>query len=258
MSMTRIYLPNTGETGALCKVTTDQARYLTTVLRMKQGDPLRIFDGKGWEYDAIIGRQTAAGIDLEITGRHAAPVAEIHITLCQALPKGDKLDGIIRHATELGVERIIPFFAERSVPHLDPQRVSRKRQRWHKIAVDASRQCGRSDIPAIGEIMTFETMLRAVPEKGLRLIPWEAERTTRIKTILKNPALYDTKEFIIVIGPEGGFTAEEIEKAQHAGFLSVSLGKRVLRVETASLALLSILQYEIESRETNPQEDTAN
>lgn len=248
MSVTRIYLPSIGENLAPCKLTSDQVRYLTTVLRKKQGDLLRIFDGKGWEYDAIIRRLTTEGIDLEITDRYAEPVAEIHITLCQALPKGDKLDGIIRHATELGAERIIPFFAERSVPHPEPGRFPRKRQRWQKIAIDASRQCGRSDIPEIGEIMTFESMMRSVPENGLRLIPWEAERTTQLRTVLQNAAKSNTKEFIVVIGPEGGFTAEEIEQAGQKGFLSVSLGKRVLRVETASLALLSILQYEIGER----------
>jgi 16S rRNA (uracil1498-N3)-methyltransferase len=160
------------------------------------------------------------------------------------------MDGIIRHATELGVERIIPFFAERSVPHWKPEQLPRKQQRWRKIGVEASRQCGRSDIPEIGDIVTFERMLRAVPESGLRLIPWEEETTTGISTVLRDPAWSGMKEFILVIGPEGGFSAEEIELARRAGFLSVSLGKRVLRVETASLALLAILQYEIGARET--------
>ena len=250
MTIPRIYLPRTIETGALCKVTADQARYLNTVLRMKQGDPLRIFNGTGWEYKALIRRQTAEGIDLEITDRYAVTAAEIHITLCQAVPKAEKMDGIIRHATELGVERIIPFFAERSVPRWEPERLPRKQQRWRKIAVEASRQCGRSDIPEIGEIVTFERMLRAVPESGLRLIPWEEETTTGISTVLRDPAWSGMKEFILVIGPEGGFSAEEIELARRAGFLSVSLGRRVLRVETASLALLAILQYEIGARET--------
>jgi len=91
-------------------------------------------------------------------------------------------------------------------------------------------------------------MLRTVPESGLRLIPWEEETTTRISTVLRDPAWSGMKGFILVIGPEGGFSAEEIELARRAGFLSVSLGKRVLRVETASLALLAILQYEIGAR----------
>ncbi len=250
MTIPRLYLPRPLETGAVCAAAADQARYLKTVLRMKEGDPLLIFNGTGWEYKAVIRRQTADGMELEITGRRALPAAEIHVTLCQAVPKAEKMDGIIRHATELGAERIVPFLAERSVPRWRPEQLPRKRERWQKIAVEASRQCGRPDIPEIGEIVTFERMLRDVPESGLRLIPWEEETKTGIREILRDPARSGMKEFVLVIGPEGGFSAGEIELARQAGFLSVSLGKRVLRVETASLAILAIIQYEKGGRET--------
>ena len=244
MTIPRLYLPRPLETGAVCAAAADQARYLKTVLRMREGDPLLIFNGTGWEYKAVIRRQTADGIELEITGRRVLPASEIHVTLCQAVPKAEKMDGIIRHATELGAERIVPFLAERSVPRWQSEQLPRKRERWQKIAVEASRQCGRPDIPEIGEIVTFERMLRDVPESGLRLIPWEEETKTGIREILRDPARSGLKEFVLVIGPEGGFSAGEIELARQAGFLSVSLGKQVLRVETASLAVLAILQYE--------------
>ena len=250
MTIPRLYLPHPLETGAVCFAAADQARYLKTVLRMKEGDPLLIFNGTDWEYEAVIRRQTAEGMELEITGRQRLPAAEIHVTLCQAVPKADKMDGIIRHATELGAERIVPFLAERSVPRWRPEQLPRKRERWQKIAVEASRQCGRSDIPEIGEIVTFERMLHDVPESGLRLIPWEEETTTGIREVLRDPARAGVKEFVLAIGPEGGFSAGEIEQARRARFLSVSLGKRVLRVETASLAVIAILQYEICGRET--------
>jgi 16S rRNA (uracil1498-N3)-methyltransferase len=250
VTIPRLYLPRPLETGAVCATAADQARYLKTVLRMREGDPLLIFNGTGWEYEAVIRRQTADGTELEITGRRALPAAEIHVTLCQAVPKVEKMDGIIRHATELGAERIVPFLAERSVPRWRSEQLPRKRERWQKIAVEASRQCGRPDIPEIGEIVTFERMLRDVPESGLRLIPWEEETKTGIREILRDPARSGMKEFVLVIGPEGGFSAGEIELARQAGFLSVSLGKRVLRVETASLAVLAILQYEKGGRET--------
>ena len=250
MTIPRLYLPRPLETGAVCATAADQARYLKTVLRMREGDPLLIFNGTGWEYKAVIRRQTAGEMELEITGRRALPADEIHVTLCQAVPKVEKMDGIIRHATELGAERIVPFLAERSVPRWQPEQLPRKRERWQKIAVEASRQCGRPDIPEIGEIVTFERMLRDVPESGLRLIPWEEETKTGIREILRDPSRSEMKEFVLVIGPEGGLSAGEIELARQAGFLSVSLGKRVLRVETASLAVLAILQYEKGGRET--------
>jgi 16S rRNA (uracil1498-N3)-methyltransferase len=250
VTIPRLYLPRPLETGAVCAAAADQARYLKTVLRMREGDPLLIFNGTGWEYKAVIRRRTADGIEIEITGRRALPAAEIHVTLCQAVPKVEKMDGIIRHATELGAERIVPFLAERSVPRWQSEQLPRKRERWQKIAVEASRQCGRPDIPEIGEIVTFERMLRDVPESGLRLIPWEEETKTGIREILRDPARSGMTEFVLVIGPEGGFSAGEIELARQAGFLSVSLGKRVLRVETASLAVLAVLQYEKGGRET--------
>ena len=250
MTIPRLYLPRPLETGAVCAAAADQARYLKTVLRMREGDPLLIFNGTDWEYEAVIRRRTAEGMELEITGRRVLPASEIHVTLCQAVPKVEKMDGIIRHATELGAERIVPFLAERSVPRWQAEQLPRKRERWQKIAVEASRQCGRPDIPEIGEIVTFERMLRDVPESDLRLIPWEEETKTGIREILRDPARSGMKEFVLVIGPEGGFSAGEIELARKAGFLSVSLGKRVLRVETASLAVLAVLQYEKGGRET--------
>jgi 16S rRNA (uracil1498-N3)-methyltransferase len=250
VTIPRLYLPRPLETGAVCSAAADQARYLKTVLRMKEGDPLLIFNGTDWEYEAVIRRQTAEGMELEITGRQRLPEARIHVTLCQAVPKAEKMDGIIRHATELGAERIVPFLAERSIPRWRPEQLPRKRERWQKIAVEASRQCGRSDIPEIGEIVTFERMLRDVPESGLRLIPWEEETTTGIREVLRDPVRAGMTEFVLVIGPEGGFSAGEIDQARRAGFLSVSLGKRVLRVETASLAVIAVLQYEKGGRET--------
>jgi 16S rRNA (uracil1498-N3)-methyltransferase len=250
VTIPRLYLPRPLETGAVCSAAADQARYLRTVLRMKEGDPLLVFNGSDWEYEAVIRMQTAEGTELEITGRRRLPETGIHVTLCQAVPKAEKMDGIIRHATELGAGRIDPFVAERSVPRWRPEQLPHKRERWQKIAVEASRQCGRIDIPEVGEIVTFEQMLHRIPESGLRLIPWEEETTTGLREILRDPVHAGVTEFILAIGPEGGFSAGEIDQARRAGFLSVSLGKRVLRVETASLAVIAILQYEKGNRET--------
>ena len=154
------------------------------------------------------------------------------------------MDGIVRHATELGVRRIVPFLASRSIPRWPSGKGVEKQQRWQKIAVEASRQCGRSDIPEIGEIAPFSGMLAAAPGAALRLIPWEEETARGIREVLRDPRQGGTKRFHVVIGPEGGFTRDEIDQAEGAGFLPVGLGRRVLRVETAALAVLAILQYE--------------
>lgn len=245
MTIPRIYLAGPLERGDIRTAAADQARYLGTVLRLKEGDPLLVFNGTGWEYRAIIGRRTAEGIELAITEKSLLPSCRIEITLCQGLPKADKMDGIVRRATELGAARIIPFSAARSVPRWQPAQLPRKQERWQKIAGEASRQCGRPDIPEVGEIVSFEQMLQNIPDRGLRLIPWEEERETGIGSILCDPARTGTREFVLVIGPEGGFSPGEIEAARQAGFVPVSLGERVLRVDTASVAALAILQYEM-------------
>jgi 16S rRNA (uracil1498-N3)-methyltransferase len=244
VTLPRIYLPRPLETGDICPATEEQTRYLKTVLRMDTGDPLVIFNGTSWEYDAVIRCASPEGIGLEITGMRPVPVSELEVTLCQAIPKAEKMDAIIRHATELGVGRIIPFFAKRSVPRWPAEKSPRKRARWQQIAVEACRQCGRTDIPEIGGIVTFMEMLQLGYPGGLNLICWEEEPANGFREALRCSGNEGMKSFLVIIGPEGGFEKDEIDQARQAGFLSVSLGKRVLRVDTAAVAVLAVLQYE--------------
>ncbi len=243
MRLPRLYLPHPIETGDVCIATAEQARYLKTVLRMRVGESLRVFTGTGWEYDAVI-RQAAEGLALEINDRRAVMADTIEITLCQAIPKTDKMEAIIRHATELGVGRIIPFLAERSIPRWPAEKSPQKRERWQKIAVEASRQCGRTDIPEIGGIVSLAEVLHSTHPEWLNLICWEEESAKGIREVLRDPKNERTRGFLLVVGPEGGFDKKEIDQALHAGFLSVSMGKRVLRVDTAAVAAIAILQYE--------------
>ena len=243
VSIPRIYLPHPIETGDVFAVTAQQDRYLKTVLRMQAGDPLFVFNGTAWEYKAIV-RRTAGGLTLEINDKRRVPADEIEITLCQAIPKAEKMEAVIRHATELGAGRIIPFFAKRSIPRWPLGKSPQKQERWQRIAVEASRQCGRTDIPEIGEIVSFAEMLHSRQPEGLNLICWEEESARGIRELLRDPRYAGMKKFLVIIGPEGGFDKDEIAQALPAGFLSVSLGKRVLRVDTAAAAVLSILQFE--------------
>jgi 16S rRNA (uracil1498-N3)-methyltransferase len=243
VTLARIYFPRPIEIGDLFTATAEQTRYIKTVIRMRDGDPLVVFNGTGWEYEAVV-RHGANGLALEITGRRFISEEEIQITLCQSIPKSEKMDAIIRHATELGVERIIPFFAERSVPRWTTEKSPQKQARWQKIAIEASRQCGRADIPEMGAITTLEDMLLFLRPGGLKLICWEEESALGIREVLRDARYAEEKSFHLAIGPEGGFEKGEINRARQAGFLSVSLGKRVLRVDTAAVAVLAILQYE--------------
>jgi 16S rRNA (uracil1498-N3)-methyltransferase len=243
VSIPRIYLPHPIETGDVFAATAQQARYLKTVLRMRAGNPLLVFNGTAWEYKAIV-KRTDDGLALEIIGKLPVSADEIEITLCQAIPKAEKMEAIIRHATELGAGRIIPFFAKRSIPRWPPVKSPQKRERWQRIAVEASRQCGRPDIPEIGEIVSFTEMLRSGEKGDLNLICWEEESARGIREVIRDPKHEGIKKFLVIVGPEGGFDKDEIAQALPAGILSVSLGKRVLRVDTAAAAVLSILQYE--------------
>ena len=242
MSTPRIYLPHPVETGSVVPATAQQVGYLRNVLRMRAGDPLLVFNGTAWEYDAVFGK-TAGGLVLEIRGKHPVPADAIEITLCQAIPKAEKMEAV-RHATELGAGRIVPFFAKRSVHRWQPEKSPQKQERWQKIAVESSRQCGRTDVPEIGEIISFTRMLRLARPEGLNLICWEEESARGIREVLQDPQYGEVREFVVVIGPEGGFDGDEIAQARPAGFRSVSLGRRVLRVDTAAAAVLSLLQYE--------------
>lgn len=243
MSIPRIYLPQPIEAGDVFAATEQHARYLITVLRMRVGDPLFVFNGTPWEYKAIV-KRTTGGLVLEINGKRPVAAGEIEITLCQAIPKAEKMDAVIRHATELGAGRIIPFFAKRSIPRWPSEKSPLKQERWQKIAVEASRQCGRTDIPEIGAIVSFAEMLGSGEPEGLNLICWEEESARGIRALLRDPRHKGVKKFQVIIGPEGGFDTDEIAQALAEGFLSVSLGKRVLRVDTAAAAVLSVLQYE--------------
>jgi len=151
------------------------------------------------------------------------------------------MDYLIQKATELGIKRIVPFNSSRSIPLLEEPRQSERRHRWEKIAIAASKQCGRKLLPQIDPPGDYPQILEAVPEDSLRLILWE-RGGERLKGILKRSN--KEKEIFFIVGPEGGLSQKEVEAATEAHFIPVTLGERTLRAETASLCLLSILQYE--------------
>ena len=151
------------------------------------------------------------------------------------------MDYLIQKATELGVKRVIPFLSSRSIPHLDKSQTSKRHQRWEKIAIEASKQCGRGVIPTIDPLQDFSNLLENAPSEALRFLLWEKEGV-RLKDFLRG--LKERKEIFFVVGPEGGFSKEEVTQAEQFGFTPVFLGERILRAETVSLCILSILQYE--------------
>ena len=220
-----------------------EARHIGKVLRLGIGDTLYFLDESGWEYQTVITSKSSKIVEVEIVKKSPPQKdSSITITLGQSLPKAQKMDYIVQKATELGVSSIIPFLSTRSVLSLDEERSKRKRIRWQKIALEATKQCGRVVVPQIEAIVPFKEILEKCDDNSLKIMLWEDEKSNKLKDVLKNTQ--PLPKVIFLVGPEGGFTPEEVDMAIHADFQTVSLGRYILRTETAGICLLGILQYE--------------
>lgn len=217
-------------------------RHISTVLRLKPGASIILADGLGHEAVALIKDVGKEGmsVDLEPPYSVAADEGALLITLYQGLPKGEKMDLILQKATELGVSRIVPFNAERSVARLEGDRLEKRVCRWERIVQESARQSGRNSVPSVGFCGDLQELLRR-DEGQLKLLLWEGEREQGLREVVEKTAKPESVS--IIIGPEGGLSAAEAAKAESAGYLPVTLGRRILRTETAGLAVVSILQY---------------
>lgn len=217
------------------ELTRAEQHYLLDVLRLGADATLEVFDGIGGCYPARLVSSDA----VELGERRDEVAGSRAIVLAQALAKGEKVDFVVQKATELGATAIAPFEATRSVVRLDAARAGDRVRRWQRIASEAARQCGRADVPPVWSVGTLASILeRARAEQMKPLVLFEQERARRFSEALAEPG-----PVMIVVGPEGGFTAEEIATSQHRGGAAVSLGRRVLRTETAGLAALVIARF---------------
>jgi 16S rRNA (uracil1498-N3)-methyltransferase len=244
LTIPRIYSPHALEKGKLCRLDHDNFKYLKHVLRLQPGSDIAVFDGFGHEFAAVIKGFPINEVDVELREEKETPLREIKITLAQALPKAHKMDVIVRNAAELGADVIIPFAAHRSVSRVDGEKSLAKTARWQKIANEAARCCRSSQVTAVGPIVPWETMLACAARDALKMIFWEEEEVQSIKDILLDQTWAAVKDIFIIVGPEGGFTREEVGRAKEAGFISVSLGRQILKVESAAPAIIAIIQYE--------------
>ena len=241
--MSRVFVDPERLGGELVTLADEDHRYLTRVLRLEPGDLVTMFDGLGAEADARITRIGPRAVELRVEARRVSDASErLALTLIQALTKGEKLELVVQKATELGVTRIMPVTSARSIPQLEAMRAIGRRARWQKIAREAARQCGRTDVPAIEAVTPLTTALHTVSKEALRVIFWEGARGTGLRPSL--PA-ERPKEIALAIGPEGGFSPTEVEAAKAAGFAPVGLGPRLLRTETAAIAALTIMQFQL-------------
>lgn len=218
-------------------VSGEDARHISVVLRMRTGDIAVLCDGRGTDYLSELsesGGESCVFKILEKEENRAEP--NIHLRLFQAMPKGDKMEFIVQKAVECGAAEIIPFFSKRCVSRPDEKQMEKKLPRYRKIALEAAKQCGRGVIPKVGKAVDFSGLKKLISPENTGILFYECSETP-----LRSAMTEFRKNVDIVIGSEGGFEPDEAEDLQRCGFTAVSLGKRILRCETAPIAAISIL-----------------
>ncbi len=221
--------------------------HIKNVLRMKEGEEIALSNGvDGKEYRVGIVAFTEGTVECEVRFvKEDAIELPCKIYLFQGLPKGDKMELIIQKAVELGVFEVIPVAMSRSVVKLDEKKATAKVKRWQAIAEAAAKQSKRGVIPQVQKVMTYKEALAYAKDMEVKLLPYElAEGMAKTKELIGQ--ITKGQNIAIFIGPEGGFATEEVERANSEGFEAVTLGKRILRTETAGMTLLSILMYHLE------------
>ena len=233
------------EAGGSIRMTGNDVNHVKNVLRMKIGEEIHISDGDSREYccriadmdeEILLEILSVSEPDYELPGR---------ICLFQGLPKADKMELIIQKAVELGAAEIIPVQTKRCVVRLDEKKAGKKNARWQQIAESAAKQSKRIQIPKVHEVCSFREALQYAGELDVRLIPYElAEGMTQTRNLIDQ--IQPGQSVGIFIGPEGGFEEQEIQEAMDAGAVPITLGRRILRTETAGMALLSVLMFRLE------------
>jgi len=234
MTRRRFHAPPTAFTQTTVTLTADEARHLRDVLRLKSGDEVYVFDGRGREFRCSVSntKRDSAELQIEAEVEPAKPESQLQLNLCVALLKGEKFDLVVQKATELGVTTVTPLITRYADIHLRDQSDATKRvARWQRIALEAAKQSGRAFVPEISLPVAFETALEGVgvmfSERGGE--PFENLTGARAMTAL--------------VGSEGGWADEEIEAARARNFHIVTLGGRILRAETAAIAVTVLMQH---------------
>jgi 16S rRNA (uracil1498-N3)-methyltransferase len=239
--MIRVFYPVPDSSPDKLSLDGERFHYLTRVLRLQAGDSLQVFDGKGRTFGARIRSVGPSALELQLALEHLSPQTR-SIVLLQGLPKGEKLDWILQKATELGMTSFGAVAMQHCVAKLRPSQIEERRERWQKIAEEAARQCGRADVPLILPYQPLSDAIAGLPPATLLLILNEREQNMRLGQALASSA--DPRQPIALLaGPEGGIHPIEMELALRAGGISVGLGGRILRTETASLAALAVILH---------------
>jgi 16S rRNA (uracil1498-N3)-methyltransferase len=232
--MRRIHVPPSRLGGGEARLEPAEIHYLRDVLRLEDGAAVEVFDGEGGSWEGTL----VAGGAVRLGARREAPPPRARVQLAFALARGERADLVVQKATELGVARLSPFEARRSVVRLDAERAADRARRWRRIAEEASRQCGRADVPQVDAPAPFAQVLSAALADTPKLLLYEGGGEPLSRAVERGAPAH-----LAIIGPEGGFAPDEVDAAIAAGARLVTLGPRTLRFETAAIVVVALLQH---------------
>lgn len=244
--MYHFFVPQSQIGSEVITIIGSDVNHIKNVLRMKPGEQIAVGNGQDQDYLCRIREIAGEAVTADILSEEEVTELPARLYLFQGLPKGDKMELIIQKAVELGVYQIIPVATKRSVVKLDEKKEAAKRKRWNMISESAAKQSQRVMIPEVTPVMTLKQALDYAKEFTINLIPYENTEGMKQSRQLLNQVKPGSSAGIF-IGPEGGFDYAEVELAECMGLHQISLGKRILRTETAGMAVLSILSFQLES-----------
>ena len=219
----------------------DETHHLARVLRLHPGDVVTAADGRGhaWQVRLLTLCESATGAI--VGAAELAPESALEIALVQAVPKGDRLETIVRATTELGVKRILPALTARTIVRLDAPRWRERARRWQRVAREAAKQCGRATVPLVEPPRPLAEWLAEDEPTDLRLCLWEVDGAP-LRDVIERCAPRP-RSVRVIVGPEGGLTRDEVARAGDAGYVTVTLGRRILRTDTAGVSIVALLQW---------------
>lgn len=241
--MRRFFVEDISPDSLYAHIRGEEFIHLKRVLRLTEGSEVAILNGKGLELIGTIESIEKDSAKVKVEGRaNGRGESPSEIVLLQGMVKGEKPELIIQKATELGIKEVSFYSTSRTVPVFGKGKAEEKLKRWRKVAIEAAKQCGRTVLPRLNAISGLKEAIEG-HEGLLKLVLWEGKGTDPIKEALKDPR--GKTGVVVLVGPEGGFSEDEVREAEQKGFIPVSLGPRILRAETAAIGIISIVQYEI-------------
>ncbi len=251
--MQRYFVPAAQFSEHSVTITGEDARHIIKVMRSEEGDELIACDGEQLDVLAAIESMTDGVVTARIVERlEQLSEAKVHVTIAQSLPKGDKMETVIQKCTELGAAAFVPFLSARTVVQYDLRKEEKRLQRWSKIAKEAAEQSHRSRVPVIQHPLSWKQLIASLEAYDLICFCYEKEDGSQLRDVVQPFAASlaqrqqseQPARVLIVVGPEGGFTEQEVETAEQHGAVSTGLGRRILRTETAAMTALACIMYE--------------